>query len=174
MKPNITRIAGAALIALIVGACSSTGATETPAPTVAPTAAPTAMVLPATAVPTPTTEPTASETAAASATPAPAGLSGQWSGAWQDTSPDQSGGTFVVTWTQTGSVLAGSIMVKGTPCLTTGQVTGSLSGSSISFGAVSGRVTISYTGTVASDTMKGTYSAPTCGNAKGNWSATKG
>jgi hypothetical protein len=65
-------------------------------------------------------------------------------------------------------------VVKGAACLANGIVTGTLTGSSISFGAVSGAVTITYSGTISGNTMQGTYDAPTCGNAKGNWSATTG
>ena len=107
-----------------------------------------------------------------SVAPTPLGLGGQWSGTWTDTSPDTSGGTFALTWTQTGNNLSGTITVAGAPCLTAGNVTGTINGSAISFGAVSGQVTITYTGTIAGTKMQGTYDAPTCGNAKGNWSAT--
>jgi hypothetical protein len=63
-------------------------------------------------------------------------------------------------------------VVTGAGCLTNGTVTGTLNGSSITFGAVSGAVTITYSGAISGNTMQGTYDAPTCGNAKGNWSAT--
>jgi hypothetical protein len=39
---------------------------------------------------------------------------------------------------------------------------------------VSGQVRITYDGSVSGSSMKGTYSAPACGNAKGDWSATIG
>jgi hypothetical protein len=79
-----------------------------------------------------------------------------------------------VTFTQNGAQLSGSINVTGAGCLTKGSVTGTLTGSSISFGAVSGAVTITYSGTITGNTMQGTYDAPSCGNVKGNWSATTG
>jgi hypothetical protein len=101
------------------------------------------------------------------------GLGGPWSGTWQDTSPDTSSGTFAVTFTQTGNNLSGMITVKGTPCLTSGTVTGTITGGTISFGAVSGQVQITYDGSVSGTKMQGTYAAPACANAKGNWSATK-
>jgi len=88
--------------------------------------------------------------------------------------PDQVGGSFVLTWTQNGSALSGGIVVKGTPCLSVAVVTGSISGSTISFGAVSGKNTVVYNGTISGTTMKGTYTAPAaCVDAKGNWTATK-
>jgi hypothetical protein len=102
------------------------------------------------------------------------GLAGLWNGNWKDSSPDTSGGTFAVTFTQTGSNLSGTIAVKGAPCLTNGTVTGTITGSTISFGAVSGQVTITYNGSISGSGMQGTYDAPACGNAKGNWTAAKG
>jgi hypothetical protein len=108
-----------------------------------------------------------------SVAPSALGLAGVWNGTWQDTSPDTSSGTFAVTFTEAGSALSGTIAVKGTPCLTSGTVTGTITGSTISFGAVSGQVTITYDGSVSGSKMQGTYAAPACGNAKGNWSATQ-
>jgi len=102
------------------------------------------------------------------------GLGGKWNGTWQDTSPDTSSGSFAVTFAQTDNNLSGTITVKGTPCLTSGTVTGTITGSTISFGAVSGQVRITYDGTISGGKMQGTYAAPACANAKGNWSATSG
>jgi hypothetical protein len=51
-------------------------------------------------------------------------------------------------------------------------VTGTINGSAISFGAVSGQVQVAYDGTVSGNKMQGTY-ATGCGNAKGTWAATK-
>lgn len=90
-----------------------------------------------------------------------------------DTSPDSSSGTFQVIWTQKGSTVSGTITISGTECLTAGTVTGTLSGSTITFGAVQGQRSVAYTGTVSSTSMHGTYSAPSCGDAVGNWTATK-
>lgn len=152
--------------ALLFGACGSSSATGTPPP-----GTPAAQtVLSATATPAPVPTPTP-----VPATQPPAlGLTGAWNGAWVDTSPDTSAGTFTLTFAQTGNNLTGAIVVKGTPCITGGTVTGTVNGSTITFGAVSGRVTITYTGSVSGNKMAGTYSAPTCGDAKGNWSATQG
>jgi hypothetical protein len=88
--------------------------------------------------------------------------------------PDQVAGTFTLTWTQNFNILTGNIVVKGTPCLTGATVSGSVSGSTITFGAVSGTHTVVYDGTVSGTTMKGTYTAPAaCVDAKGTWAATK-
>jgi hypothetical protein len=81
-------------------------------------------------------------------------------------------GTFAVTLTQSGGQLSGTIIVRGTQCLTTGTVTGTTTGSTITFGAVSGQITITYNGSISGNKMQGTYSAPVCGKATGNWAAT--
>lgn len=99
-------------------------------------------------------------------------LSGTWSGTWANQTPDDSTGSFTLTWTQTGSQLSGSITITGTPCLTGGAITGSTDGQTISFGAVSGEVTVAYDGTVAGSTMSGSYGTE-CGDARGTWSAAR-
>ncbi len=149
---------------LVLGACSTTGtATPTPAPTAA-------------ATPLPSSAPTG----AATSVPTPAvsnpseGLTGTWNGTWQDTTPDQAGGTFVLTWTQNGNALSGNIVVSGTPCLSAATVSGTVNGAAISFGAVSGTNTVTYNGTVSGSTMQGGYTAPSaCEDAQGTWTATK-
>jgi hypothetical protein len=100
-------------------------------------------------------------------------LTGTWTGTWQDHTPDTLSGTFTVTWVQKGNAVSGTITVGGTGCITTGTVTGVLSGNTITFGAVQGFRTINYNGTVGKGTMSGTYSAPKCGEAQGVWTATK-
>jgi hypothetical protein len=157
-----------AALTLLVGACNSSIATGTPPAATEPPA--TVLAATATPVPTPTPAPTDTPTPAATAL----GLGGQWTGTWRDTSPDTSSGSFSLTWVQTGNTLAGTITVKGTPCITGGTVTGTINGSAISFGAVSGQVKIAYDGSIAGSKMQGTYSAPSCANAKGNWTATQG
>ncbi len=68
--------------------------------------------------------------------------------------------------------MKGTITIAGTPCLSGGSVTGSLKGAAISFGVVAGRVQVSYDGTINGSRMSGTY-ATDCGNARGDWEATK-
>ena len=155
------------LFVTVLGACSTTGtATPTPA-TPTPTSAGT---------PLPSSAPTGAATApptVAASNPS-TGLTGTWNGTWQDTTPDQAGGTFVLMWTQNGTALTGNIVVEGTPCLSAATVTGSVNGTSISFGAVSGTNTVSYTGTISGSSMQGNYTAPSaCESAQGTWTATK-
>jgi len=162
-------------LVVMVEACSSS---TTPPPTEPPAGVsqPPATEAPASVAPS-TAGASSTAASAAPATPSgPAvpGLAGTWDGTWKDTTPDQSTGTFALTWTQNGSALTGSIVVKGTPCVTGASVTGSVSGSSISFGVVSGQIKIAYDGTISGTTMKGTYAAPAaCADAKGSWEAVK-
>jgi hypothetical protein len=167
MKRSLLSFVALAALTPLLWACSS-AATASPAAT----SQPVQTVLAATATPAPV----ATDTTVPSAAPTALGLGGQWSGTWTDTSPDSSSGTFSLTWTQTGSTLAGTIKVDGTPCLTGGAVTGTINGSTISFGAVAGRVTITYDGSITgAGKMGGTYSASdACASAKGNWTATQG
>ena len=163
-------------LVVMVEACSSS---TTPPPTEPPAGVsqPPATQAPASVAPSTAGASASTAASAAPATPsAPAvpGLAGTWDGTWKNTTPDQSTGTFVLTWTQNGSALTGSIVVKGTPCVTGASITGSVSGSSISFGVVSGQIKIAYDGTISGTTMKGTYAAPaTCADAKGSWEAVK-
>ncbi len=121
---------------------------------------------------TPAASSASSAPPASSASPA-MDLSGTWRGTWTDTSPDTSGGTFELDWTGNGSELTGTIAVHGTPCLSGGDITGALNGTTITFGVVSGQVTVSYDGRLSGgDSMSGTYST-SCGNAKGKWEASR-
>ncbi len=165
----------AAGLILVVGACT---ATASPSPTTPPASPLPSLVTAASLPPVqPTAAPTAISSPVPSASPAPsapAGLAGTWNGTWQDVTPDQVAGTFALTWTQNGSTLTGSILVKGTPCLTAAAVSGTINGSTISFGAVSGTQTVVYDGSISGTTMTGTYTAPAaCVDAKGTWTATK-
>lgn len=162
-------VALAATAVFAAGACSSAA---TPAPTQPPanaSATPATVVASDTASSTPV--PSAASATASAVAP---GLGGTWDGTWKDTTPDQSNGTFVITWTQNGNVLSGNIVVNGTPCLSGGKITGAVNGSTISFGAVSGATTIAYDGAISGNTMKGTYAAAaSCASAKGTWEAVK-
>jgi hypothetical protein len=122
---------------------------------------------------TATATPLASTPAAATATAEPSGLGGTWSGTYASTSDPGSDGTFVLVWTQTGAALNGTINVANSECVSLGTITGTVAGSQITFGAVEGAFSISYEGTVAGNTMAGTYSSPPCGGAAGTWEASK-
>jgi hypothetical protein len=149
MKRTIVMFTAIALGSLLA-ACGASSTAGTPTPTNAPASTPTS-----TPVPTPT--PTATPTAA----PATVDLSGSWSGTYSGYYT----GSFTLTWTQTGSQVKGSIVLSSPP--KTLQISGSLSGSAITFGAV-GAVT--YTGTVSGRSMSGSYTV-LGGSGGGSWSA---
>ncbi len=155
VRTTLTALTVLAIGALAACGSSSTGGSPTPGATSSGTATFTATP-PPTAVPTPT--PTASQA------PPADDLSGTWSG--QYTGPFN--GNFSLTWTQTGNALNGSIKLSS-PADTL-DISGNLTGTTISFGAVG---VVTYTGTVASSTsMSGSYTDLANGQT-GSWNATK-
>jgi hypothetical protein len=136
-----------ALAAIALGGCSASTTSGTPTPAATATATPT---------PIPTPTPTASQTPLST-------LSGTWTG--QYSGPFN--GTFVLTWTQSGSALIGSIALSSPR--DTLRISGNVTGSSISFGAVG---VVTYTGTVSGvSSMSGSYTDIANGHT-GSWSAT--
>jgi hypothetical protein len=118
----------------------------------------------------PAPEPSPTPSARPSTTPL-GSLSGTWKGTWTNETPFAAVGTFTLTWAQQGTKLYGALGVEGSNCLTAGNVTGTIAGNKISFGAVEGDVTIEYVGTVSDDDrMVGTYETD-CGDASGTWTA---
>jgi hypothetical protein len=138
-------------------ACGSSNLT----PTLPPTLTHNVAATPPPATPTPA--------ASASLAPADVNLSGSWSGQY---SGAPYSGTFTLSWTQTGSALSGDIKVSD-PAGDDYRITGTVTGSSIQFGAVGA---VSYVGTVSGSSMSGSWSIPNPngGNAGGgSWSASK-
>jgi hypothetical protein len=139
------------IAAVVLAGCSaSDNGTPTPAATATPTATPTP-----TPIPTPT--------ATLSQAPPSVDLSGKWSG--QYSGPFN--GTFTLTWTQTGSAVDGTITLSSPPDVL--RVSGNVTGSSISFGAVG---VVTYTGTISGNSMSGTYVDRANGQT-GSWSGNK-
>lgn len=92
-----------------------------------------------------------------------ASLTGTWSGHYSGAFS----GTFRLVWTQTGAKLRGTIrLVPGG----TARVTGKVSGTTITFGAVGGGNVITYTGSASGTSMSGRYKTP---NGGGSWRARK-
>lgn len=135
----------------LLAACGDSSGTATPTATFNPSTSAPSTSAPATSAP--------ASTSSAAATQVAGTWSGQYSGVYS--------GTFALTWQQTGSNVNGSIKLSS-PAKTY-SIDGTLSGSSITFGAVG---VVTYTGSVTSSTMmSGTYQTPNGGS--GNWSATK-
>ena len=130
------------------GGSSGGGSTSTSAPATSVTASTVATTSTAT---TTTTTTTSSDN----------GLSGKWTGTYSGTYS----GTFKLTWQQNDAKLSGTIDLSQGG---TSTVNGTVTGSSIKFGTVGGGAAITYTGTVAGDSMSGSYSTP---NGGGTWSA---
>jgi len=105
----------------------------------------------------------ATTTVRTSAVAVAGGLSGTWSGRYSGAD----NGTFILTWTQSGKELSGTIKISSPPHKY--LVKGTVSGSSIRFGTLGGG-SITYTGSVSGSSMSGTYHAP---NGNGTWRATK-
>jgi len=89
-------------------------------------------------------------------------LAGTWSGKYDG----GYSGTFVLRWKQSGSKLTGSIRLSNPPG--TFPISGSVRGSTITFGAVGAGAT--YTGSVSGRSMSGHYKSRPRG---GSWSAHK-
>jgi hypothetical protein len=102
-------------------------------------------------------------------------LTGTWSGIWSD-GYEQGGVT--VNFIQNGSSLSGTATIANTPCISAGNISGSIEGNTISFGAVSatqGEGTILFSGVFTSTTMSGTYfiQSGECAGEGGTFSLTK-
>ena len=92
-------------------------------------------------------------------------LGGTWSGSYHGS---KFSGSFALNWTQSGTKLSGSLKLSDPSG--TYSCTGTVSGSSIQFGAVS--VGADFTGSVSSNgkSMSGNWKSP---EDSGSWSASK-
>lgn len=96
-------------------------------------------------------------------------VSGTWAGSYSGTFT----GTFKLTWKESNSKLSGKIMISGFSDVPT-NINGALQGTSISFGTVGSRA-ITYTGSVAGNSMSGTWKMGSAGQTvgTGSWKASK-
>lgn len=160
-------VGGLGLVAASAGCMSNPVTTPTESPSAEATSTPDAT---AAALETPTQTP--SPTPTLDATPL-GPLSGTWEGTWVNTTPTAAIGTFRLVWAQQGDRLFGALTVVGSNCLAAGNVTGTVAGKGLSFGAIEGGTTIQYTGTIVDDdTIEGTYQSD-CGDSAGTWTATR-
>lgn len=161
------RILALAALILLVGGCSALGST-TPTPTATSTVS-------AVIRDTPEAPDSDTPTPAKPNTPAALDLSGTWNGTWQDTSPDTATGSFTLTWKQSGPSLSGTITINNSSCVSTGTISGNISGAKITFGAVKSQDSVSFNGTISGgDKIMGTYvTGSSCHNATGTWAAMK-
>ena len=97
--------------------------------------------------------------------PLPAGpLSGTWSGKYSGAYS----GTFTLTWTQSGSLLSGTMQL--TNPADTSNILGLLKADTITF-STAGSPAITYAGSYSANSMSGQYHVGASGT--GTWSATR-
>jgi hypothetical protein len=149
------------LLAVVAVGCSTKTVTGTGTPT--PPASAPAATTPAATSPAPVAT-TPAATTPATPTPSAGGLSGTWTGSYSGAYS----GSFSLTWQQAGTKLSGTIMISN-PASTL-PITGTLNGSSISFGAVGG---VTYSGTVSGNSMSGNFQVPPSTTSNGTWTATR-
>ena len=153
-RSRLAQLTPAAALAIALAACSSSASTATQTTGTQPAAV--------------TSTAAASLAPASSSPPAAAtGLSGRWSGHYSGASQ----GNFTLNWRQSGSALNGTIKLEtdgiGMP------IHGIVHGDSIQFGTV-GSTGITYKGTVAGNSMSGTYQLIANGATfSGPWTAAK-
>lgn len=111
-------------------------------------------------------------------TPSPSSpnLSGSWRGTWQ--SARGPSGSVTASLTHTGSSLTGTASLTGSPCFTSGTVSGTVAGGSVTIGvAFPGSHQVNFTGTADSTggSMNGQYAVTggACSGDAGTWSMTK-
>jgi len=104
-------------------------------------------------------------------------LSGEWRGTWIDNT-DGTSGEAIFSLTQTGTSVSGTVSVAGDECLTTGNVSGTVSGKDADLTITSGAETVALNAVADTSamTLSGTWnfapSASSCGGTTGNFSAT--
>ena len=175
----IARSAGLLAAVTMAIACTSSRAstpTTTLAPVVAATSSPPNSHTPAPQSDTTTVvsaSPVASTKAAQTTAPTgnAVGLAGDWTGTYASTKYPSTTGTFHAMFVVTGATISGTVEISSA-CVPHGTLSGVLSGTTISFGAVTGAETVNFTGTISGSQMNGTYtSGPTCGDDNGTWKA---
>lgn len=102
------------------------------------------------------------------------GVTGTWDGTWVIDGYGNTG-DFTMQLVQSGDSFSGSVEITNTDC-PTGTVQGMLDGSSVTFGWVLSRATVSFTGTKDGTSMSGTWSSIACSDPNisltGTWEAT--
>ena len=101
-------------------------------------------------------------------------LTGAWNGTWASSGGVYSG-SLSVTLVQSGTSITGTATIAGSPCITSGSVSGTFTGNNITFGVVSGQDSIEFYATYASQSIDGTYiiTAGSCSGEFGTFSMSK-
>ena len=84
-------------------------------------------------------------------------LTGDWRGTWTDAAG--AGGEATLSLTQTDEAVSGTVTVAGDDCLTTGNITGSISGSTVNLSVQSGAEIVNLNATTdnVAKSMGGTW-----------------
>jgi hypothetical protein len=99
-------------------------------------------------------------------------LTGIWIGTWTDSI--ENSGDLTLTLTQTGTSVTGTVTINGSPCISTGTVSGDITGSDVALVIVSGVDIVTYNATCTSTLMyNGTleFTAGDCDDVTGDFSA---
>ena len=98
-------------------------------------------------------------------------LTGNWSGTWEGTDS----GNVSANLTHSGTSITGTASISNSPCISSGDVSGSVSENNITFGLVSGTDEIAYTGEFTSTTISGSYQvlSGACAGDTGTFELTK-
>lgn len=104
-------------------------------------------------------------------------LSGNWQFTFTST-PFERTITGAASLTQSGNTVSGTVNFTGDPCATSAALSGSASGTAVTFSVVEGTQTVGVTGTANSTdaSMSGTYSSSAGGcldGDYGSWAASK-
>jgi hypothetical protein len=123
-------------------------------------------------------EASASESASASPASSESGtLSGNWTGTWTIDPPYSGEGGFTMEITQTSDSFSGTVELTNSDC-GDGTVNGTVNGTSVTFGWVTTKQPIQFSGTLnGTSSMSGTWSSVACSDSSisltGTWAATK-
>ncbi|MFC1788839.1 CsgG/HfaB family protein, partial [Thermodesulfobacteriota bacterium] len=105
--------------------------------------------------------------------PSEPNLTGVWAGTWNDANGPDSG-NISLTLTQINTTVSGTVSITGSECISTGTLSGSVSGSSLSAQIVSGSDIASFRANCTSTSMNGTLQVTSgpCAGDTGNVSIT--
>lgn len=98
--------------------------------------------------------------------PSAADLAGSWNGSWL--SKTGQGGATTSTFAQAGGSLSGTIAFTSSPCFSSGNIAGTVSGDDFVATVTAGDIRVDLTGTVTDNAYSGTYTATQAGACTGD------
>lgn len=105
-------------------------------------------------------------------------LTGTWSGNWSSSVTTSDTGSLSSTLTQTGTLISGTVDVTGSPCFTSGSVSGKITDGTVTFTVTSGQSSVAYSAANATSiSMNGQYvvknTGTLCDGDTGDFTLTK-